>query len=109
MRGARLVPCRSATLSDAIEELRLPSVDLLKVNVERAEEDVLMGIEPRHLRLIDKVLAFAREVRMVGAGICACGNAFLHGAFYADGHRPAAPARTKQSACHLPFHLHHIP
>ena len=41
--------------SQLIHEHPHRRVSLVKVNVERAEEDVLMGVETRHWPLIDQV------------------------------------------------------
>ena len=41
--------------SQLIHEHPRRRVSLVKVNVERAEEDVLMGVETRHWPLIDQV------------------------------------------------------
>ena len=43
---AQTVECRMRTLSDAITELGVERVDLLKIDVEKAELDVLAGIQP---------------------------------------------------------------
>jgi len=45
------------TLSDVMESEDIKHVDLLKVNVEKAEVDVLAGIEGRHWARIDQIVA----------------------------------------------------
>ena len=44
---ARTLPCELRTVTQVLEEQELDRVDLLKVDVERAERDVLAGIEDR--------------------------------------------------------------
>lgn len=46
------IPCEVKTLSDAIRELRLERVDLLKIDVEGSELDVLAGLDNQHWPLI---------------------------------------------------------
>ncbi|GAX81621.1 hypothetical protein CEUSTIGMA_g9049.t1 [Chlamydomonas eustigma] len=53
--GATQVTCMTATLSDIIVQQRLRKISLLKINVERAEEDVLLGIQDLHWPLIQQV------------------------------------------------------
>ena len=52
-----VVPCELRTLSSVIDELGLERIDLLKLDVERAEEDVLAGHEQRHWPLVRQVAA----------------------------------------------------
>jgi FkbM family methyltransferase len=47
--------CRLRRLSDVIVEERLDRVDMLKIDVQRAELDVLRGIEERHWPLVRQV------------------------------------------------------
>lgn len=49
--------CQLCTVSDLIQEHGLPRVDLLKIDVERAELDVLRGVAPAHWPLIHQVTA----------------------------------------------------
>ena len=49
--------CELRTVSSVIDEHSIPAVDLLKIDVERAELDVVAGIEPRHWPLIHQVAA----------------------------------------------------
>ncbi|NTX02058.1 non-ribosomal peptide synthetase [Myxococcus sp. CA040A] len=49
------------TVSALMERLSLPRVHLLKVDVERAEIDVLRGIEPQHWERIDQLLIEVEE------------------------------------------------
>jgi FkbM family methyltransferase len=54
--GARIESCEVRTLSDIIAAEDLPSVDLLKVDVEGAELAVLQGLEARHWALVKQVV-----------------------------------------------------
>lgn len=49
--------CRLRRLSDVIDELDVPVVDLLKVDVQRAELDVLRGLDERHWPVIRQIAA----------------------------------------------------
>ena len=49
--------CRLTTLSDVIDELGIERIDLLKVDVERAEMDVLRGLRDEHWPRVDQVVA----------------------------------------------------
>lgn len=51
------VECRLRPLSAVIDEQGIDRVDLLKIDVERAELDVLNGIEDRHWPLVKQVVA----------------------------------------------------
>lgn len=51
------VECELRTLSAVIEEQGIERIDLLKIDVERAELDVLNGIEDRHWPLVRQVVA----------------------------------------------------
>ncbi len=48
--------CKLRRLSDFITEQGITSVNLLKVDVEKSELEVLMGIDARHWRMIDQVI-----------------------------------------------------
>jgi FkbM family methyltransferase len=70
--------CELRTVSSVIDELSLPRVDLLKIDVERAEEDVLMGVAAQDWPRIRQVVAevhdeggrLARiERKLAGAGL----------------------------------------
>lgn len=52
---AETLECELRTLSSVVREQRLERIDLLKVDVERAELDVLAGIESEHWPLIGQV------------------------------------------------------
>lgn len=62
----RLTPerfmCELRTLSEVIDAEEIERVDLLKVDVEKAELDVLLGIEPRHWDRIDQVVVEVHDV-----------------------------------------------
>lgn len=63
----RLVECPLRTLSDLIAQHSLQRVDLLKVDVERAELDVLRGLAPAHWPCIRQVVAEVHECNLAGA------------------------------------------
>ncbi len=65
VEAAQSFECRLETLSHHIDRLGLTRIDLLKVDVERAEIAVLKGIEPRHWPLVRRVNA---EVHDEGGG-----------------------------------------
>jgi natural product biosynthesis luciferase-like monooxygenase protein/FkbM family methyltransferase len=48
--------CEMRTLSDVIDERGIERIDLLKVDVERAEMDVLAGLRPEHWDRIEQVV-----------------------------------------------------
>lgn len=48
--------CPIRTLSSIIEEEGIQQIDLLKVDVEKSEREVLMGIEPRHWPMIKQIV-----------------------------------------------------
>ena len=50
-------PVTIRTLSEVFYAEHITHVDLLKINVEKAEADVLAGIAPRHWQHIDQVVA----------------------------------------------------
>jgi amino acid adenylation domain-containing protein/FkbM family methyltransferase len=47
--------CRLRRLSDVIDELGVPTIDLLKIDVQRAELDVLRGLDDRHWPLVMQI------------------------------------------------------
>lgn len=47
--------CVSRRLSDVITEYRVPQIDMLKVDVQRAEADVLRGVDEEHWPLIHRI------------------------------------------------------
>lgn len=55
-----IVPVRR--LSGWIREHGIDRINLLKVDVERAEQDVLLGIDPEHWPLIDQVVAEVHDI-----------------------------------------------
>lgn len=54
--------------------MRHRCVNLLKVDVERAELDVLLGVQPRHWPLIQQVAMEVSQAaeHVVGSSSCAC-------------------------------------
>lgn len=62
LRPARRVACRMVTVSDIMEQHDLREVGLLKVNAERAEEEVLEGVRPEHWPRIQQVCSFAAKI-----------------------------------------------
>jgi amino acid adenylation domain-containing protein/FkbM family methyltransferase len=53
--------CVIRTLSDVVDEHDLTTIDLLKIDVERAELDVLGGLESRHWPLVKRVAVETEE------------------------------------------------
>lgn len=60
--GARNFSVPVITLSQLIDEHAIQDIGLLKIDVERAELDVLRGIEERHWPLIRTVMAEVHDV-----------------------------------------------
>ena len=56
------VHSRVRTLSSVIDERNVSHIDLLKIDVERAELDVLEGIEPPHWPLIRQIVMEAHDL-----------------------------------------------
>jgi FkbM family methyltransferase len=48
-------PCRLRRISDVIDEVGAGTIDLVKIDVQRAEYDVLKGIDDRHWPLIQQI------------------------------------------------------
>jgi FkbM family methyltransferase len=48
-------PCRLRTMSAVIDEAGVDIIDLIKIDAQRAELDVLRGIEPRHWPLVQQI------------------------------------------------------
>ncbi|GAB4819450.1 hypothetical protein N2152v2_006496 [Parachlorella kessleri] len=65
MLGRRQVTeCPLCTVSDLIDDYSLTKVDLLKVDVERAELEVLRGVSQRHWPLIRQVVAEVHDANL---------------------------------------------
>jgi FkbM family methyltransferase len=47
--------CRLRTMSAVIDEVGVRNIDLIKIDAQRAEFDVLRGIEPRHWPLVQQI------------------------------------------------------
>ncbi|WP_328380534.1 FkbM family methyltransferase (plasmid) [Streptomyces sp. NBC_00440] len=47
--------CRVRRMSDVVDEHSVERIDVLKIDVQRAEADVLRGIEERHWKLIRQI------------------------------------------------------
>jgi FkbM family methyltransferase len=56
------VSCRVTTLSSVIEDYGITVIDLLKLDAEKSELDVLMGIEERHWGMIRQIVMEVEEV-----------------------------------------------
>ncbi|PNH03648.1 31-O-demethyl-FK506 methyltransferase FkbM [Tetrabaena socialis] len=56
MSGQQQSTCQLVPLSQLIRELRLERIDLLKIDVERAELDVLSGLAPGQWQLVRQVV-----------------------------------------------------
>jgi FkbM family methyltransferase len=63
LRPVRVVECPMRTVSDLIDDYRIPEVGLLKANVERAEWDVLAGVREEHWPRIRQVSLQVHDVR----------------------------------------------
>ena len=50
------VKCQVTTLSHVIDKYQIERIDLLKIDAERAELDILRGIEPRHWPIIRQMI-----------------------------------------------------
>lgn len=75
--GSQTVTCEVRTLSDVIDELAIERIDLLKIDVERAELDVLAGVAPAHWPRIEQV---AVEVHDAGGRLAEVAGLFAgHG------------------------------
>ncbi len=53
---ARNCRCKLRRLSSVITELGLSSINLLKIDVEKSELEVLLGVDPEHWPIIDQVI-----------------------------------------------------
>ena len=58
----RQVQCKVSKLSRVIEDLSLLRVDLVKINVERDEEEVLLGIEEQHWPRIKAITVQVHDI-----------------------------------------------
>ncbi len=56
------IECPIRTLAEVIAELAAPRIDLLKIDVERAEEDVLAGLDDPAWRRIDQVVLEVEQI-----------------------------------------------
>ena len=76
-RHGRPVVCALTTLSDVIHAHRVERIDLLKIDVERSEEDVLAGLAaedwPRVRQLVVEVHQDEPAVQAFGRGLAARG------------------------------------
>lgn len=50
------IPVKLVRLSDIIDEYNVDKIDLLKINVEKSELEVLLGINPEHWKRINQVV-----------------------------------------------------
>lgn len=60
--GSTKVQCALSTLSREIDRFGIERIDLLKIDVEGAELDVLLGIEERHWPLIEQVTLEGHDI-----------------------------------------------
>lgn len=65
---AQIHECRLRRLSDVFDENGLDRIDVLKIDVQRAELDVLRGIDERHLR---RIRAISMELHDDPSGVTA--------------------------------------
>ncbi|MEV7166430.1 FkbM family methyltransferase [Streptomyces microflavus] len=61
LRG-QLFPCRVLRLSDVLDTAGVTDVDLLKIDVQKAEADVLSGIDERHWPRIHQIVAEVHDI-----------------------------------------------
>ncbi|MEV6676354.1 FkbM family methyltransferase [Streptomyces erythrochromogenes] len=61
LRG-HLFPCRVLRLSDVLDMTGVRDVDLLKIDVQKAEADVLAGIDARHWPHIHQIVAEVHDI-----------------------------------------------
>ncbi|MEU1076211.1 MULTISPECIES: FkbM family methyltransferase [unclassified Streptomyces] len=61
LRG-HLFPCRVLRLSDVLDTAGVDEVDLLKIDVQKAEADVLAGIDERHWPRIHQIVAEVHDI-----------------------------------------------
>jgi FkbM family methyltransferase len=62
IRNAERVTCQLRTLSEVIREQRVCQIDLLKIDVEKGELDVLLGIEARDWPKVKQVAIEVHDV-----------------------------------------------
>jgi FkbM family methyltransferase len=58
----RRVACRTISLSDAIREHGIDQVDLIKIDVEKAEFEVLQGIDPPDWKKVQKIVIEVHDI-----------------------------------------------
>jgi FkbM family methyltransferase len=62
LRKVQQVSCQLKTVSAVIEELNIQKVDLLKIDVEYAELEVLLGIEPQDWEKIHQIVMEVHDI-----------------------------------------------
>lgn len=67
--SGRRVHCKLRRLSSLIDEFEIESIALLKVDVEKAEADVLAGIDERHWLCIEQIVLEVHDIDGRLAGI----------------------------------------
>ena len=60
--GTEPFDCRTQTLSQIIREQRIERIDLLKIDVEKSEFDVLLGLEPEHWPLVRQIVLEVHDI-----------------------------------------------
>lgn len=60
-RGRRII-CRTISLSDAIREHGVDQVDLIKIDVEKAELEVLQGIDAQDWKKVQKIVVEVHDI-----------------------------------------------
>jgi amino acid adenylation domain-containing protein/non-ribosomal peptide synthase protein (TIGR01720 family)/FkbM family methyltransferase len=58
----QVVRCPLRTVSSVIREHAVERIDLLKVDAEKSEMDIFLGIEPQHWALIEQVTAEVHDI-----------------------------------------------
>ncbi len=66
-----VVDCEIRTLSEVIDARGLDRVDLLKIDVQKSEQEVLEGLEPRHWPLLRQIVI---EVHDIDGRVAAIGQ-----------------------------------
>ena len=73
LSGKQQFTCKLVTVSELIRQHQLKGVDLLKVDVERAEVEVLRGVCEKHWPIVRQVVVEAHDVAAVQATLQGAG------------------------------------
>jgi FkbM family methyltransferase len=58
----QLIECQIKTASEIIESQQIPKIDLLKIDVEKAELDVLLGFTPEDLAKVQRLVIEVHDI-----------------------------------------------